>query len=256
MSRAPRRYYRTFKIRKGSKLREIQAPRVALKLIQSWFGTHVARSITLPRCVCGFVPNMDGILRAAKEHCGADWVYSLDLRNFFGSVNLMMVVCALESIGYSRQAATFMSRLLTFDGFLPQGSPASPVLSNVAFSSTDGILAEIAMRESIRYTRYADDLVFSGVGDVPKSLAENVKMALVQKGWKIADEKEHLAKRPARLKVHGLLVHGSSPRLTKGYRNRIRAYRHLAKHDKIRKGDLRVIQGHMAYARHIESSET
>ena len=254
MSRAPSRYYRVFKIKKGRKTRTISAPRVALKLIQSWFGGYVARSVVLPECVFGFVPGKDGVRSAAAVHCGADWVYSVDLRDFFPSIDAMRVVEALERVGFSETASGFLVRLMTLNGQLPQGSPASPVISNIAFIPTDLALMAVAKDAGVKYTRYADDLVFSGVGHPPSDLMQLVRGRLVEYGWSIADEKEHLAIRPARLKVHGLLVNGDRPRLTKGYRNRVRAFRHLVDRNQVAGKDLPTIMGHLSYAKHIEDA--
>lgn len=254
MSRAPKRYYRVFKIRKGKKTRIIQAPRIALKVIQSWFGTHLSRAITLQDCVFGFVPGKDGVREAAAVHCGADWVYSIDLRDFFHSISDERVISAVQAVGYSGPTSHFIVRLLTFEGRLPQGSPASPVLSNLAFAATDRMLNELATAKGIRYTRYADDLVFSGSGQPPALLRELIRAIVSENNWTVADEKEHLAIRPARLKVHGLLVSGTMPRLTKGYRNRLRAFQHLLANNKIAEKDLSKIRGHLSYAKHIEDS--
>lgn len=254
ISRAPARYYRVFQLRTGKKRRTISAPKIALKLIQSWFGTHVALSTELPDCVYGFVPGRDGVLGAASVHCGADWVYSLDLRDFFPSISEARVVSVLESLAFTPQAATFLSRLMTLNGQLPQGSPASPVISNIAFVETDLALSTAADGVGAKYTRYADDLVFSGLGQPAPDLIQSIRTIVLQHGWTIADEKEYLSKRPARLKVHGLLIHGDKPRLTKGYRNRIRAYRHLFDAGRISEEDLAKISGHLSYARHIENA--
>lgn len=254
MTRAPQRYYRRFTIRKGKKMRQIEAPKVALKLIQRWIGAHLAQATALPVCVFGFVPGKQGVIEAAQMHCSARWVYSLDLRNFFPSIAASRVMAALTARGYSRRAANLIERLCTLEGRLPQGSPASPVLSNLVFLETDKALQDIATMSGVRYSRYADDLVFSGQGDVPIELVAQVKAVLAVHAWEIAPEKEHLAELPARLKVHGLLVHGAKPRLTKGYRNKIRAYRHLLVGQKVVEKDLSRIQGHISYADHVEKA--
>lgn len=254
MSLNPHRYYRVFTIRKGKKERRISAPKIALKLLQSWMGTHLSRAVQLDDCVLGFVPERHGVIEAAKRHCNARWVYSLDLRDFFPSVKDRQVEAALRALGYSGNSAAFIVSLCTLNGSLPQGSPASPVLSNLVFSDTDNALVKIASEEGVRYTRYADDLVFSGGGDVPPRLQERVRSALAVRGWEIAAEKEQLVELPKRLKVHGLLVHGAAPRLTKGYRNRIRAYRHLISKDKIAAVDLDEVRGHLAYAAQVEKA--
>lgn len=248
MSRVPHRYYRLFTIRKGKKKRQIQAPKIALKVIQRWIGYHIARAIKLPACVLGFVPGKQGVIEAAQIHCNAEWVYALDLRDFFPSITAAQVNEAVMRLGYSERAARLIERLCTLKGCLPQGSPASPVLSNLVFLPTDSALQVIESETGVRYSRYADDLVFSGSGSPPEDLVQRVRKQLAEHGWQIAEEKEHLVRLPARLKVHGLLVHGTRPRLTKGYRNRIRAYRHLLAAGLIDSNDLSMIRGHLSYA--------
>lgn len=254
MSKNPCRYYRLFTIRKGKKERAISSPKVALKLLQSWIGSHLSRGVQLNDCVLGFVPGKNGVIEAATRHCSARWVYSLDLRDFFPSIDDQRVEAALCSLGYPAQCAAFIRSICTLNGVLPQGSPASPILSNLVFAETDGALVQLANELGVRYTRYADDLVFSGEGEVPTQLQARVRSVLTVRGWVIADEKEHLAELPNRLKVHGLLVHGTKPRMTKGYRNRIRAYRHLIAEGKIRPEDLDKVKGHLAYAAQVEQA--
>ena len=94
------------------------------------------------------------------------------------------------------------------------------------------------------------------LGNLPAELVAQVKGVLAKNRWEIAPEKEHIAELPARLKVHGLLVHGPQPRLTKGYRNKIRAYRHLVASGKISTVDISRIQGHISYADHVEKASS
>jgi RNA-directed DNA polymerase len=252
ISKSPSRHYRIFKIKKGRKTRTIQAPRVGLKTVQAWLAHHMATAIQLPDCVYGFVAGRSGVKEAAKLHCPASWVYSLDIRDFFPSITRRQVREGLVRVGYSDGAAGFLSGLLTLNDVLPQGSPASPVISNIVFGPTDDKLVALARELRVRYSRYADDLVFSGGASPPKELQTRVRMTVASAGWSIADGKEHLAKAPARLKVHGLLVHGERPRLTKGYRNRIRAFRHLVAAGKVKAADLPRVRGHLAYSEFIE----
>jgi len=254
MTRKPQRYYRSFIIRKGKKNRTIDAPKVALKIIQKWIGFHMAQATIFPNCVYGFVPGKNGVIDAAKIHCEARWVYSLDLRDFFPSISRNRVVAALMIRGYSERSANLISRLCTLNERLPQGSPASPVLSNLVFQKTDSALMNLSFVNGVRYSRYADDLVFSGAGEFPVSLADDVKRILIENQWEIAPEKEFTAKLPERLKVHGLLVHGAKPRLTKGYRNKIRAYKHLLSLDKVLPDDVQRIKGHLSYAKQVDGS--
>jgi len=245
--RNPERYYRTFSIRSGKKVRIIQSPRVGIKVIQKWFGYHLAQAIELSDAVVGFVPGRSAV-HGASQHCGADWAYSTDIRDFFTTTPIGMVLDALARLGYSKDAAALLARLFTYQGTLPQGSPASPVLSNLVFQDVDSFFEKTASEMNARYTRYADDVVFSGKGVFPEDLKQIVTDAITSKGWAISPHKESLAVRPSRLKVYGLIVEGDEPRLTKGYRNRIRAFKHLKKNGQIREDDLDRINGHLSYA--------
>jgi len=245
------RYYRIFTIHKGKHKRVIHAPRVALKVIQKWFGFHLADSLKFDESVYGFVKGKSAV-KAASVHCGANWIYSLDISGFFPTTPIEKVQESLTFIGYPVHGAEIISKLCSYRGFLAQGSPASPVLSNLVFKEVDRKLVRLAKRFDIRYTRYADDVVFSGKHDFPASLKSQAKNTIESSGWKLASEKEYFAERPNRLKVHGLLVHGKRPRLTKGYRNRIRAYKHLLEVNKVAENDVPRIKGHVAYAKSVE----
>jgi RNA-directed DNA polymerase len=246
----PSRYYRSFRIRKGNGHRNIDAPLVALKIIQKWIGFHLAHIYSRPFHVFGFVPGLSHI-DAAKQHLNAEWVISLDIRNFFQSTPLDAVAESLTLIGYSDESARLISRLSCLRGYLAQGSPASPVLSNIAFSGTDKLLAQIADAYRCRLTRYADDIVFSGRGELPKNLLEAATHVFDDTPWSISEDKVRQDILPSRLKVHGLLVHQDRVRVTKGYRNRLRAYQHLWNLNKIKDVDKPRVRGHLLYAQQI-----
>jgi len=251
MANKPSNYYRRFTIPKGQKRREIFAPRVALKIIQKWIGHYLSVALTFDDHVYGFVNGKSAPL-AAQVHCNAKWVYSIDIKDFFPSTEDKKVINSLESIGYSSDAAEVIASLCCYNNALAQGSPASPVLSNITFKDTDKELYSISEKYGVRVSRYADDITFSGQGKPPSGLAEDVKRLINDSGWNIAEDKEHLAKLPHRLKVHGLLVHTEKPRLTKGYRNKIRAYKHLLENDRIEDEDLERVKGHINYANSID----
>lgn len=244
-------YYRSFTIKKGKKTREINAPKVALKVIQKWFGYHLSNSIEFGEEVCGFVPGRS-VLTAADQHVNAKWVYSVDIKDFFPSTPRYAVSDSLENLGYPEAGAKLISKLCCYGEFLAQGSPASPILANIVMNETDQKLLEIANKYGIRYTRYADDIVFSGIGEYPDDLGSDVKVVFEGSPWELSDDKEYQAMYPNRLKVHGLLVHGDKPRLTKGYRNKIRAFKHLQATGKVSEEDQARLSGHISYAAFIE----
>nr|WP_082708384.1 reverse transcriptase family protein [Marinobacterium profundum] len=252
MTNKPEKYYRTFIISTGKKKRIIHSPRVSIKIIQKWLAHHISSSVNFNECVYGFVKKKSHIL-AASKHCGSDWVYSVDIKDFFPSTTIEKVRLGLIDIGYSEKAADLISKISSFESCLAQGSPLSPCLSNIVFKNVDNNLCEIAKNYELTYTRYADDIVFSGTGNKPSQLSSAIKDEIESAGWKLAPGKEFYSDRKDHLKVHGLLVNSNRPKLGKRYRNRIRAYEHLLRNDKISPADKPKIMGHVSYRDSVDT---
>ena len=246
----PLRHYRVFEITTGKKVRTIQAPRIALKVIQKWLSVQLNPHYIPPNHVFGFVPGRSHI-DAAAMHCGATWVYSVDIKDFFPTTPASLVVASLAKIGYNVISARLIAELCCYNGFLPQGAPTSPLLSNLAFAQVDESLSMLAKKYSLTLTRYADDVVFSGQELLPEGLSDEIQKIFASLPWSLAEHKTEFSQSPNRLKVHGLLVHGNNPRLTKGYRNKIRAYSHLLKNDKVMQKDIHKIRGHLNYLKQV-----
>jgi len=243
----PNRHYRTFTIPKGSSVRVITAPRVALKIIQKWLAVQLSKIYQPEPHVFGFVLGRSHV-DAAQVHVNAKWVFSVDIHNFFPTTPNDLVVSSLRHLEFPQVSALLIARLACYKGTLPQGSPCSPVLSNICFSASDRILAVIARRYGVRLSRYADDIVYSGIGDFPASLIEDVNdLFAAPLPWTLSTHKTNFVSAPARLKVHGLLVSGTDVRLTKGYRKRLRAFRHSIDAGRVKESDQTKIKGHLRY---------
>ena len=255
--RNPSRYYRTFEIRSGSRTRQIHTPKVALKIIQSWFGHHLSHAVDMSDHVHGFVPKRSTVT-AARRHCPTRWVLSLDIRDFFGSVSAERVFSCLNGLGYTRLAAHLMTDLFTKhlrlgQRGLPQGAPSSPVLANLAFKETDRKLEDFAHSKGLRITRYADDISVSGNEPPDPALATEIRRVIERDGWVIAENKTRLVELPRRHPlVLGLLVSEPIPRLPKRYRNRLRMMRHMLNTDYLDEKERAIFAGHIAYAESIK----
>lgn len=249
------KYYRRFQIKKGQGKREIQAPKVALKIIQKWLAFHLQNVWKTDAHVYGFVRGRSHI-DAARKHLTAQWVYSIDIENFFPSITQEVVEKSLHKVGYSStDSVQLISAICCLEGHLVQGSPSSPVISNIVLNDIDLQLIKISESSDVVYTRYADDIVFSGKVQVDGQVLDEVKATILKSGWAISERKTDFSKLPSRLKVHGLLVHREKLRLTKGYRNKLRAYRHLLKNNKIVADDINKIKGHLNYSTQIQNLE-
>lgn len=244
----PARHYREFSIPKGNGERRIQAPKVALKIVQKWLSVQFEKIYTPPPHVFGFVQNRSHVM-AASRHAGAAWVFSVDIENFFQTTPHELILDCLKKLGYEAEGAALIASLCCYGGFLAQGAPSSPIFSNLCFQDMDANLSLLAGKYGVRVTRYADDIVFSGEAVFPTELMDEVKGLFSEGPWKLAPHKIELAIAPKqRLKVHGLLVHGKDARLTKGYRNRLRGFMHVLAMGQVRQEDVNRLKGHLNYA--------
>jgi len=249
----PERYYRTFDIPKGRGTRKIAAPRVALKIIQKWLGYHLARAVPPLAHVYGFVPGRSHI-GAAYIHRRAEWALSVDITNFFQTTPGSLVTSTLEQLGYSKEAAAQLTSLTCYLGFLAQGAPSSPALSNLCFAEADAALVRLSQRYACKITRYADDVVLSGQGSMPSELRDELRLVFDTTPWRLAPEKERVQPLNGRVKIHGLVVHGPRVTTTKGYRNKLRAYSHILSTRGERATGRHVLIGHVQYAQHVEAT--
>jgi retron-type reverse transcriptase len=252
------KYYRVYKISKGkgNKKRLIEAPMVSLKIVQAWISYNLSHKhdLGISDSAYAFVPGMNGIYEAAKEHCLSKWVLSIDLRDFFHLITTPKIVEMLEGLGYRNDQAKKIAQLTTLNDRLPQGAPSSPVLSNLVFKSTDEVINNHLNGMNVKYTRYADDLTFSSEDEDfnVDNLKDEISSILHEHGWVIAEDKVRISRLPNRLKVHGFLVHNDKPRLTRGYRNKIRLYKHLLLNHEGELVNLDEIKGHVNYGDYID----
>ena len=248
-----KKHYRSFDIPKGRGFRQINAPRVALKVVQKWLAIQLARNYAAPKHVFGCVPGRSHI-DAARIHLGARWVMAADIENFFPSTPRRLVEQALIGMGFNLAGAEVIAALACFDDGLAQGAPCSPILSNLCFAPWDRALEVYSDGKGVRLTRYADDIVVSGTEEYPDGLKEDVVKLLQESPWRVSRAKCAVVHAPTRLKVHGLLVHGDRVRLTKRHRNKIRAYRHLvATKTNLDARFTEKALGHISYARSVSA---
>ncbi len=163
-------------------------------------------------------------------------------------------------LGYSEHACDIILALCCYKDYLPQGAPSSPVLSNLAMKETDAKLCSLAEQKKVLFTRYADDIVFSGSGDLDSDqFRQSVNEIFHDTCWKLSQRKTYFMQRAqgAGLKVHGLLIHNDNVRLPKSYRNKIRAYKHMLGQERpnteIKKESVKRLTGHVKYAQHVEN---
>ena len=159
------------KKRNGKGEREINAPKGKLKDIQKWIYKNILLKDTSVRGnVYSFLPegyNDRGhisIKENAEPHARHTWLINIDLKDFFGSIRIERIQEYFRSLGYIDEVAEVLATLCCYKRKLPQGAPTSPMLSNISASNLDDAMIDISAAYNATYTRYADDMTFSGVG--------------------------------------------------------------------------------------------
>jgi RNA-directed DNA polymerase len=155
--------YREFQLKKrGAGFRTIRAPLRPLKQAQLLIARLLYAFYEPRGCVYGYVDERN-IQDNAEWHVAKRWVLRVDLKDFFPSIHFGRVWGLLRAKPFSLPAevATVFAQLCTHLNELPQGSPASPVLSNLVCRGLDYALSALARQYRCKYTRYCDDLIFS-----------------------------------------------------------------------------------------------
>ncbi len=198
-------FYRHFKItKKDGGTRSISEPLPSLKEIQYWILEELLYKIPVSRYAKAYIPRRT-IKEHVKFHRNQPVVVTLDIKNFFGTIKIEPVERFFRSIGYSTLIANLLSKLTTLEGVLPQGAPTSPYLSNIIFNHIDNIIQKLCNEKKIRYTRYADDMAFSGDFE-PETFIESINVIITQNGFILNKDKTRTMKRNQPQIVTGILV--------------------------------------------------
>lgn len=174
--------YRKFIIKKKSGgERIINAPTNGLKKILRPLN-FILQCIYEPHhAATGFILNKS-IVNNAKFHVGNQFVYNIDIKDFFHSFDRNKVkmgfFCKPFNLNGDREPLAFLLSSLCTHPFdindktktvLPQGSPTSPTISNILCGALDRRLNGLAKRFRINYSRYADDITFSSQHNIYKN---------------------------------------------------------------------------------------
>ncbi|KQN63615.1 retron Ec67 family RNA-directed DNA polymerase/endonuclease [Erwinia sp. Leaf53] len=185
--------------------------------------------IKQPSLSHGFERNRS-IITNAMMHLDKKFVFNIDLHDFFGSFNFGRVrgyFIKNRNFELHPDIATVIAKIACYQNKLPQGSPCSPVISNLITHALDIKLAKLAKLSSSTYTRYADDITFSTrLSELPKSIAEKenhkyepskkITKEINRSGFSINTSKTRNQYADSRQDVTGLIVN-KKPNTKKEY---------------------------------------
>ena len=213
-------FYRNFEItKKNGKKRPISEPLPSLKKIQIWILENILEKVPVSPFAKAYKPKTS-LIENLKFHKNQPKVFTLDLENFFPSIRIELVEKVFLELGYSKMVSNLLAKLCTKDSVLPQGAPTSPYLSNLIFKEADTIISEFCKQRKIKYTRYADDLSFSGDFD-ENELLDKVTETIKNLSLHINERKTKLMTPDMRQTVTGIVVN-EKPQVTFRKRNELR----------------------------------
>lgn len=189
----PNNHYREFKIKKksgGSRL--ITAPYPALLEMQEWIYHNILIQVPINPCAHGFT-GKKSIITSSKLHTGRKELLKLDLKDYFPSIKINRIIFLFKSLGYPNNIAFYLASICSFEESLPQGAPTSPIISNIISKILDKRLLSLSKKFDLRYTRYADDLTFSG-NKIPSKFIEYATEIISDEGFNVNESKTRLYK--------------------------------------------------------------
>ena len=200
-------WWREFSIPKRSGgERRIDAPRDPLKQIQRWILRNILMKVKggVTQYAYGFVKKRS-IVHNAEPHVGKKIILNIDIEDFFPSIKEDRVRKLFRGFGYTDELSRLFAGLCTYRGFLPQGAPTSPAISNMVCRRLDLRLGKFCEKYDLTYTRYADDITISGDYDFLKY--KNIIMKIIEdEGFRISHKKLRVTGRGKAQIVTGLVV--------------------------------------------------
>ena len=258
----------TAKRRGGHRL--IERPKDALKFIQRQILHHILDHIP-PHDVVHSFRAARNVVSYARPHCARPLLLRLDIADFFPSLQAGRVRALFRTAGYPDAVAGLLADLccqatpaeilteapspLTWaqkrrlrSPHLPQGAPTSPALSNLLGYRLDCRLAGLAASLGADYTRYADDLAFSGDRRIA-NIAPLVAAILIEEGFTPNHRKTRLQRKGTRQRLAGTIVNSGRPNLARGEFDRLKAILHNGGRDGIAEDQRYQLAGKISWVR-------
>lgn len=188
-----------------------------MKAVQKRIHVQLLKTIKLPDYAFGGVAKRDNILNA-KMHQGNKFFFNTDLRNFYPGITHQQVFEMFVKRSFSPTVSSILTKLTTYKGMLPQGTPTSPYLANLVFVSAGLELEILAIKNGLTLTTFVDDITISSKTDF-KLLINDILAIITSNGFKISHNKTfYQTKQP---KVTNVIVNNNNIKLSAAYKKKI-----------------------------------
>lgn len=191
--------------KKNGKVRQLYAPNDYLKERQHIILSKIISKLPVSEYATAYKEG-SSLFQNALPHVGKRYLLKMDITDFFGSISSEQVYCtAFNTRYYPKQIGLILTELCCKNGFLPQGAPTSPALSNIVMRNFDNNIGYWCDKHGISYTRYCDDMTFSS--DKPLyAVYQKVREMLEEMFFELNEKKTHFITNANRQSVTGLTV--------------------------------------------------
>lgn len=216
------RQYRVAKLPKSDgTYRTLSVPSVKLKAVQHAIAEKILAHIPISKYATAYRYGAS-VQKNARVHVGKAKVLKLDIYHFFDSIRYQQLKDKVFTPDrFSEPIRILLSMLCYYRDVLPQGSPTSPSITNIIMREFDDTVGAFCRERGIAYTRYCDDMTFSGKFDHAEVI-NFVKNELHQMGFLINAKKTKVVAASNRQTVTGIVVNKKLA-ATAEYRRAIRS---------------------------------
>lgn len=213
--------YKIYKIKKrNGKYRTIYEPNLILKQIQKQILNNILNNKSISKYAKAYHKGIQ-LKDNAIPHINKEMILKLDIKDFFENISFLDIYNSCFPIEYfPKSVGMILTYLCTYDNHLTQGSPTSAYISNLVMKEFDEELGNWCNLRNISYTRYSDDMTFSGAFN-PSELITKVRKMLYKLGLELNDDKIHIVYKSSSQNVTGIVVN-EKMQVNVKYRNKIR----------------------------------
>ena len=213
--------YKIYKIKKrNGKYRTIYEPNLILKQIQKQILNNILNNKSISKYAKAYHKGIQ-LKDNAIPHINKEMILKLDIKDFFENISFLDIYNSCFPIEYfPKSVGMILTYLCTYDNHLTQGSPTSAYISNLVMKEFDEELGNWCNLRNISYTRYSDDMTFSGAFN-PSELITKVRKMLYKLGLELNNDKIHIVYKSSSQNVTGIVVN-EKMQVNVKYRNKIR----------------------------------
>ena len=213
--------YKIYKIKKrNGKYRTIYEPNLILKQIQKQILNNILNNKSISKYAKAYHKGIQ-LKDNAIPHINKEMILKLELKDFFENISFLDIYNSCFPIEYfPKSVGMILTYLCTYDNHLTQGSPTSAYISNLVMKEFDEELGNWCNLRNISYTRYSDDMTFSGAFN-PSELITKVRKMLYKLGLELNNDKIHIVYKSSSQNVTGIVVN-EKMQVNVKYRNKIR----------------------------------